>query len=161
MDTLLNEFTAAFDGALDVGTITIRLVAAMILGGFVGLQRERAGKPAGLRTHMLVSLGAALFVIVPAQLGMPADALSRIIQGVAAGVGFIGGGAILKIAAEREIEGLTTAAGIWLTAAIGVVVALGGLSVALVAILAAWIVLGVVGRYEKALVGRDTRGHHS
>ncbi len=85
----------------------------------IGWERERIGKPAGLRTHMLMSLGSARFVLRAAEAGMAIADLSRVIQGLAAGIGFIGGGAILKLPDEHQIDGLTTAAGIWLTAAVG------------------------------------------
>jgi putative Mg2+ transporter-C (MgtC) family protein len=154
MNALYTELFAGFADREEFARVVVRLVAAMLLGGVVGLQRERAGKPAGLRTHMLVAMGAALFVVVPAQVNMSGESLARVVQGVAAGIGFIGGGAILKLSAEREILGLTTAAGLWLTAAIGVAVGLGGLGVAIVAMLAAWIVLGVLGRVERR-IGHD------
>src|SRR5262249_58398759 len=80
---------------------------------------------AGLRTHMLVSVGAALFVLVPQQAGMSTADLSRVIQGVVAGIGFLGAGAILKHGHEGTVQGLTTAAGIWLTAGLGIAAGLG------------------------------------
>ena len=104
--------------------ITLRLLVAALLGGLLGLQRERHGKDAGVRTHMLVALGAALFVLVPQQAGMDEGDLSRVIQGVVAGVGFLCAGTILK-SGDDQVRGLTTAAGIWLTAAIGISAGLG------------------------------------
>lgn len=83
----------------------------MEVGGVPGAERESAGKPAGLRTHRLVSLGAALFVLFPSEAGMTTADLSRVIHGVATGMGFIGAGAILKRMDSEEIQGLTTAAG--------------------------------------------------
>jgi putative Mg2+ transporter-C (MgtC) family protein len=91
--------------------LTLRLLVAALLGGLLGLQRERHGKDAGVRTHMLVALGAALFVLVPQQAGMEANDLSRVIQGVVAGVGFLCAGTILK-SSDDQVRGLTTAAGI-------------------------------------------------
>src|SRR5262249_55934006 len=76
--------------------VVIRLLLAAVLGGVIGWQRQRAGKPAGTRTHMLVSLGAASFIVAGQRAGMDASSISRIIQGLAAGVGFVGGGTILK-----------------------------------------------------------------
>ena len=87
------------------------VLLAALLGGLVGFQREQAGKAAGLRTHMLVALGAAFFVMIPYQAGMPLADLSRVLQGIITGVGFLGAGTILKRPAEEHIEGLTTAAG--------------------------------------------------
>ena len=126
--------------------VLVRVVVAAALGGLLGLERERAGKAAGLRTHMLVALGAALFVIFPAEAGMGPGDLSRVIQGVATGIGFIGAGTILKKAESEEIQGLTTAAGIWLTAAIGMAVGAGRLWLPVVCAVAAWVILFVLSR---------------
>jgi putative Mg2+ transporter-C (MgtC) family protein len=82
-------------------------------------------------------------------MGVPIGEVGRVIQGVATGIGFIGGGAILKLSAEREVRGLTTAAGIWMTAAAGVAVGLGYIAVAALGIGAAWLILSVVGRAER------------
>lgn len=144
MDLLWEELSAGFPGARQLADITIRLVAAVLLGAIVGWERERMGKSAGLRTHMLVSLGTALFVIACANSGMTSDGISRVVQGLTTGIGFIGGGAILKLASEREIHGLTTAAGIWMTAAIGVTVGLGQLGLALLATIITTATLGAI-----------------
>ena len=136
--------------------VVIRLVTAALLGGLLGAERESEGKPAGLRTHMLVGLGSALFVIAPHQAGFAEDDLGRIIQGVAAGIGFIGAGTILKLTDREEIKGLTTAASIWLTAAIGIAAGIGPLWVPLVCAACAWVVLYGVGKIE-ARIRRRTR----
>ena len=125
MDLLLQEVTAGMHNLRDVLSVSLRLFFAAVVGGVIGFERERAGKAAGLRTHMLVSVGTAIFVIAPMQLGFEQDALSRIIQGLVTGIGFLGGGAILKLQNKGDVEGLTTAAGIWLTAGLGVAVGLG------------------------------------
>ena len=127
----------------------VRLIVAMLLGAVVGVQRERIGKPAGLRTHVLVAMGGALFVIAPLEFGMNADGLSRVIQGLVTGIGFLGAGAILKLHEQREIEGLTTAAGIWMTAAIGISAGLGRWGLALVSTILTWITLSIIGRVER------------
>src|SRR5437867_8741440 len=98
-----------------IGRIFLRLLVASVLGGLVGLERQREHKAAGLRTHMLVALGAAMFTLVPLAHGMEMADLSRVIQGVATGVGFLGAGTILKLGEEHKITGLTSAASIWLT----------------------------------------------
>jgi putative Mg2+ transporter-C (MgtC) family protein len=134
--------------------VVVRLLAAAGLGAVAGWQREGVGKPAGLRTHMLVSLGCALFVVVPVELQLAET--SRVLQGVAAGIGFIGAGAILKLQDAREIQGLTTAAGIWMTAALGVAAGLGGLGIALVASILTWIILSVLFRIEQRIAGRES-----
>jgi putative Mg2+ transporter-C (MgtC) family protein len=123
----------------------------MIFGAVIGIQRERAGKPAGLRTHMLVALGAAVFVIASGEFGMNPDSISRVIQGLVTGIGFLGAGAILKLYDKRAVEGLTTAAGIWMTAALGVAVGLGRFGLALVATLLAWMTLSLVRQMEHIL----------
>ncbi len=105
--------------------MALRLLLAAALGGAIGYERERAGKPAGLRTHMLICVGAALFTAVSV-FGFtgPADP-SRIAAGVVTGVGFIGAGAIIFRTAEGYIAGLTTAATIWVVAGIGVAAGAG------------------------------------
>jgi putative Mg2+ transporter-C (MgtC) family protein len=124
--------------------VAVRLLFAAVLGGAIGFEREQKGKPAGLRTHMLVAIGAALFVIV-VQLpnGSPAD-VSRVIQGLVAGIGFLGAGSILNARREEDIKGLTTAASVWLTAAIGVAAGLGRESTALLAAVLALAVLAAI-----------------
>lgn len=149
MNVLWEELAAGFPSAEVMVRITLRLTVAMIFGAVIGIQRERAGKPAGIRTHMLVSSGAAVFVMAGAEFGMNADSVSRVIQGLITGIGFIGAGAILKLYDRREVEGLTTAAGIWMTAALGVAVGLGRFGLALVAALLAWMTLSLVRQFER------------
>lgn len=142
----------------DVGEATrivLRLSVAMLLGGLLGYERERSGKDAGLRTHMLVALGAAIFVLVPLQGGMEVGDLSRVLQGVIAGIGFLGAGAIIKLSGEREIRGLTTAAGIWMTAAIGVAAGMGREATAVVSTLMALFVLAALRRVEARIAARQ------
>jgi putative Mg2+ transporter-C (MgtC) family protein len=131
--------------------IALRMLIAVALGGFVGLEREAAGKAAGLRTHMLVSLGAALSVIVANLIGMSAADISRVIQGLVTGIGFIGGGAILKLTDQHRIKGLTTAAGIWMTASIGITVGAGKLTTAIAATVLTFLVLSVLHLFEERL----------
>src|ERR1700754_4659488 len=95
--------------------ITVRLLAALAVGTAIGLQREITHKTAGLRTHMMVALGTALFVVGAAESGTSPESLGRVIQGIATGIGFLGAGAILKLDEQREVHGMTTAAGIWMT----------------------------------------------
>jgi putative Mg2+ transporter-C (MgtC) family protein len=128
--------------------ITIRLTLAAVLGGVLGMERSHAGKPAGLRTYMLVSLGSAAFVIVPLQAGMRLEDLSRVIQGLVAGIGFIGAGAILKQSSEKRVRGVTTAAGLWLTAAVGMAAGMGRPAAAFLTVLLAYVILAVLGRLE-------------
>jgi|SRR5690606_18197676 putative Mg2+ transporter-C (MgtC) family protein len=113
------------DDVAEITRITTRLLIAALLGGILGYEREQRGKAAGIRTHMLVAIGAALFVLIPQRAGISDAELSRVIQGVIAGIGFLGAGSILKGSDEKDLKGLTTAASIWLTAAIGVATGLG------------------------------------
>ena len=111
-------------------TLSTRLILATLIGGMVGYDRQIKGKAAGLRTHMLVSLGAALFILAPLQAGaITPDAVSRSIQGVATGVGFLGAGEILQHSrtgsGKTRVKGLTSAAAIWVTAALGIMAACG------------------------------------
>jgi putative Mg2+ transporter-C (MgtC) family protein len=141
MDPLWHELTNGFPDRERLLIVLLRVFAAVLLGAVVGIERERAGKPAGLRTHMLVSLGTAIVVIACFDSGMSHDGLSRVIQGIVTGIGFIGAGTILKLNEQREIQGLTTAAGLWMTAAIGVAVGLGILGVALIGTLVTVLIL--------------------
>ena len=146
--TLVSEF-GDIPNAGEVLRIILRLSLAMLLGALLGWERERSGKDAGLRTHMLVALGAALFVLVPAQGGMEIQDMSRVLQGVIQGIGFLCAGAILKSSDERQVRGLTTAAGIWLTAAIGVAAGMGREATAVLSAVFAWLVLAGLGRWER------------
>jgi putative Mg2+ transporter-C (MgtC) family protein len=141
--TVQQEFSDLGDVA-DITRVCVRLGVALALGALLGYERETAGASAGLRTHMLVAMGSALFVLVPLQAGIaPAD-VSRVLQGVTAGIGFLGAGAILKLRGENVIKGLTTAAGVWLTAAVGVAAGLGQEFTAVLSALLAWVVLGLL-----------------
>lgn len=143
MDTLWQELTFGLRDSKQVAHVIIRLVAAALLGAIVGIQRQTTRKPAGLRTHMLVSLATAAFVVSCSGAGTSADGLSRVIQGIVTGIGFIGAGSILKLSEQHEIRGLTTAASVWMTAAIGVTVGLGSLGIALMLTILALLILGL------------------
>ncbi|MGH8092995.1 MAG: MgtC/SapB family protein [Chthoniobacterales bacterium] len=147
MNTFLEELTGGIPDWTQLQRVIIRLVAAMVVGAVVGLQRQRAGKSAGLRTHMLVAMGSALFVLEGERAMMSMSDLSRVIQGLATGIGFIGAGAILKERAEHKIEGLTTASGIWMTAA-AAAAGLGRVGLALLSVVLAWVILAFVGAIE-------------
>ena len=132
-----------------------RIAAAALLGGVLGLEREWKGHWAGLRTHMMVSIGAAVFVI--AGLTVAKDQIfdtTRVIQGVAAGIGFLGAGTILKLGDTQEIKGLTTASSIWLAAALGIVTGLAEYALAAAAALVSLFVLVVLQPVEKFLERR-------
>ncbi|MFC0668986.1 MgtC/SapB family protein [Azotobacter chroococcum] len=135
----------------------LRLLLAAVLGGLLGFEREHHGHAAGVRTHMLVTLGAALFVLIPEQAGAGHDAMSRVIQGIVAGVGFLCAGTILKSRDKAEVTGLTTSAGLWLATAIGVAVGLGHQATAVLGTLLGLFILNVVSwlidRLEKGRNG--------
>jgi len=127
-----------------VTQLVLRLLLATLLGSVLGYQRERQGKEAGLRTHMLVSLGSAFFVLIPLQAGMPLGDLSRVLQGLISGIGFLVAGAILKQQEPQQIHGLTTAAGLWLTASVGVAVGLGRETSAIIGTVLAFMILSLL-----------------
>ena len=146
-DTILTTLASEFADVSDIETgtrITLRLLLAALLAGMLGYERESQGKAAGVRTHMLVALGAALFVVIPEQAGVAEDAMSRVTQGVIAGVGFLCAGTILKGEGNLQVKGLTTAAGLWLTAAIGVAVGVGYETTAALSTLMVLFVLNVM-----------------
>ncbi|MBK1688035.1 MgtC/SapB family protein [Rubrivivax gelatinosus] len=143
--TVSEEFSDAPD-LEQVTRILVRLLLAALVGGVLGYEREHHGHAAGLRTHMLVAMGAALFVMVPDLAGMEVADLSRVIQGVVAGIGFLCAGAIVKTSSAQRVHGLTTAAGIWMTAAIGVACGLGREATAVLAAALALVVLGLLPR---------------
>lgn len=148
--TLQQEFSDIND--LDEGVrIVVRLLVASVLGGLIGYERESKGKAAGLRTHMLVALGAALFVLAPSLSDMQVADVSRVLQGVIAGIGFLGAGAIIKSRGSTDVKGLTTAASIWFTAAVGITAGLGREMLALVSTLFALFILIVLSRTEAHL----------
>ena len=148
MELLWQELTLGLESGRQLAQILIRMVAAILLGFLVGIQREKVGKPAGARTHMLVCLGTAVVVLACAGMGMQYDAQSRVIQGIVTGIGFIGAGSILKLDKEREIQGLTTAAGLWMTAAIGIACGAGTIGIALLAAVFTVILLALAGVIE-------------
>jgi putative Mg2+ transporter-C (MgtC) family protein len=148
MEILWSELTAGLHDVQDAVRVVIRLMAAMLLGAVVGIQRERVGKAAGMRTHILVTVGTALFVIGCTSVDMGLDGLSRVIQGIATGIGFIGTGTILKLSDKMEIHGLTTAAGLFMTSAVGVAVGLGRIGIAILGAVLAWIVLSLFAYIE-------------
>jgi putative Mg2+ transporter-C (MgtC) family protein len=132
--------------------VVIPLGASAVLGGSLGFERELRGRWAGLRTHMLVAIGAAMFVLagVHGSPGSPLD-ITRVIQGITAGIGFIGAGTILKLTDRLEVKGLTTASSIWLAAAIGTAAGIKQYVLAVTGAVVAVVVLAVLGQLEKRL----------
>ncbi|WP_395763927.1 MgtC/SapB family protein [Stutzerimonas balearica] len=158
--TLLGTVAAEFSDLPDlreVARVSTRLLVAAALGGLLGYERELKRKAAGLRTHMLVALGAALFVLVPLQAGVPKEDVSRVMQGIVTGIGFLGAGTILKGSSVEDVKGLTTAAGIWLTAAIGVAAGMGHEATAVLSSLLALAVFRTMPILERHAARRAAR----
>ena len=132
--------------------IAIRLAAATIAGSVIGLNRDLRGKPAGVRTHALVTLGAAMSTLLVVELGssgdVDADAASRVVQGIITGIGFLGAGVILRDAAGH-VSGLTTAATIWVCATLGTLCGLGSWGLLLVSLGLVMLILLAGGPLEQ------------
>lgn len=134
---------------VDIG---VRLGLATLLGAVIGLNRDLHAKPAGLKTHALVSVGAALIVLAGLRTSLPVDptALTRTFQGIITGVGFIGAGVILRPAASEEVKGLTTASTIWVVACLGSACGAGEWPIALLAFVFVLAILVLGGPVERA-----------
>lgn len=154
LDVILEELDGSFTGVPPI-VAAIRLVMAMILGGAVGWEREMRDKPAGLRTHMLVSIAACLFIIVGVQLGsvefgdedrMRIDPL-RLIEATTAGVAFLAAGLIFT--AGGKVRNVTTGASLWLCGAIGLACGAGQVPLAVMATIFVVVVLAVIGSIER------------
>jgi len=144
--------------ALDLTEIALRLAVALAAGAAIGIDREIKKRPAGLQTHALVSIGAALAVLAVVASSPSADAFSRAVQGIVTGIGFVGAGVIMQYERERRVEGLTTAASIWTAAALGM--AAGAGQILLVAAgLAAIILVLVAGGWIEAWMERRGLGN--
>jgi putative Mg2+ transporter-C (MgtC) family protein len=161
LDTIGRTLAKEFSDVSDLEQLTqlvVRMLLAALLGGLLGLEREVRGKSAGIRTHMLVALGSAMFVLVPLQMGMNEEGLSRVIQGLLAGVGFLCAGSILKSADDDQIFGLTTAAGLWMTAAIGVAVGIGREATAVLSTLLTLGILALIGPLRRLRKHSEAEG---
>lgn len=142
-----------------IGEVLVRLTAAFVVGSAVGLERERLDKPAGLRTHCLVSLGSATFILLGFEVGSHLSSRygeagldpTRVLQGVVGGIGFLGAGAIIK--SSGQVTGMTTAASVWIAGALGAAAGLGAYVVAVIATAFTLITLFVVPRIQKLFGG--------
>ena len=152
----------------DLWEASLRMITAVVVGASVGINRELHNRPAGLRTHALVALGASVSVIAGATLSATAehraDVVSRIVQGIVTGVGFLGAGVILRDPSGR-VQGLTTAAAIWVTALFGVACGVGAYREVLIALALVFAVLIAGGpiervfeRYARRSPGDNERG---
>lgn len=149
MEQFWQELTADLPTTSGLLKVAFRLSLAALAGALPGLQRERVHVAAGLRTHMLVSLGAAIFVLAAMDAGATVDATTRVIQGLATGIGFVGAGAILKSAQSQQVHGLTTASSIWLTAGLGTAAGIGRIWLTLFGSLLALVILALLRRLEQ------------
>lgn len=138
--------------------VALRFLLASILGGIIGWPRESSDKPAGLRTHMLVSLGSASFMILASGMlsgqGIPHDPL-RVITGIVTGVGFLGAGSIIQ--ARGEVHGITTAAGIWLVAGIGTMCGAGMHGLAIMATLFGYIIIVPLDAFKERYIHHEDK----
>ncbi len=151
---MFNQFTLAqISTFAPIGWqgLTFRLIIALVIGIIIGLERETKQKSAGLRTNMLVCFASTLLILIPIEIGavqQSLDVLGRVISGIISGVGFIGGGTILR---ESEVKGLTSAATIWMTSALGIAVGCGLWQLGLAGALVTWIILRVFDRWKDYL----------
>jgi putative Mg2+ transporter-C (MgtC) family protein len=136
--------------AMDDLTVLLRIGAALALGAVLGLNRDIRGKPAGVRTHGLVSVGSATVLLVAIQAGAGPEGLTRVLQGLLAGIGFLGAGVIIHHQTQQRVHGLTTAASVWVAAGLGAACGAGLVSLAAIALLAGLIVLVAGGPIERA-----------
>jgi putative Mg2+ transporter-C (MgtC) family protein len=151
----------AMETELPLADMVIRLVAAAVLSSIIGLERELRGRPAGLRTHMLVALGSASFLLVGYEIlfatatGDPSAQIdpTRIVEGVIGGIGFLGAGSIIQ--SRGSVHGITTGAAIWIAGAIGVACATGNLVLAALVTAIALVIVVVMGFFEKKALDTD------
>jgi len=148
METITSELFRGITETEMLVRFLVRILAALIFGALIGLQRASVGKAAGMRTHVLVSTGTCLFVVSAIGGGFGDDAISRIIQGIITGIGFIGAGTIVKGDQESQVQGLTTASGIWMTSGIGVVTGLGMVGLGFIGTIMALVILMLAERFE-------------
>jgi putative Mg2+ transporter-C (MgtC) family protein len=139
----------------DWSNLLLRLCIAIVIGAIIGFERQLKRKPAGLRTHMLVSFGSALFVLVPIELGAAQqnfEAISRVIQGITAGIGFIGAGEIIREShygvRSTDVRGLTSAAAIWVCAALGIAAGCGLWQLGLIGAFLSLLILSLFKKFE-------------
>lgn len=149
-----------------IAEVTVRLLIAMVVGGLIGFDRERQDKPAGLRTHMLVSLGAATFTMLGFEVGAHLSPRTgegfdptRVLQGVVGGIGFLGAGAIIK--SGGHVSGVTTAASVWVAGALGAAAGVGAYVLAGISTLMAFAILVVLGKLERKIPREQTQADGS
>jgi putative Mg2+ transporter-C (MgtC) family protein len=134
---LWEELTAGLTNDDQLLGVFFRLFAAILLGGPIGRPRVSPGKPAGVRTHTLVCLGTAVILLSCSAAALSPEGVSRVIQGIVTGIGFIGAGSILQLSEEHLIHGLTASVRLWTTAAVGIALITAVLTILILAVLAA------------------------
>ena len=154
MNILWEELTAGLTNHDHLLRVSLRLFAAMLLGGLIGLQRVSERKPSGLRTHTLVCLGTTVVLLSFSAAALPSEGASRVIEGIMTGIGFIGAGSILKLSEEHLVHGLTASARIWTTAAVGIAIGLGQIGIALITTALTILILAVLTALERRIEKR-------
>ena len=142
---------------MDTLDLIERIAAAIAVGAIIGIDRDLRHKPAGLRTHSLVCIGSAVLVLAALGSGSGADGVARVIQGLVAGVGFLGAGVIMHHGREHHVQGLSTAASIWMAAGLGAACGLALYRLVFMALLAALFILVAGGPIERAIARRFDR----
>ncbi len=151
MNILWEELTAGLTNHDHLLRVFIRLFAAILLGGLIGLQRIRPTKPSGLRTHTLVCLGTTVILLSCSAAGVSLEGISRVIQGIVIGIGFVGAGSIVKSSEDILLHGLTASVRLWTTASVGIAIGLGQLGIALIAAVLIILVLTVIAVLEQRM----------
>ncbi|HEY4271560.1 MAG TPA: MgtC/SapB family protein [Candidatus Udaeobacter sp.] len=154
MNIFWEELTAGLTNHDQLLRVFIRLFAAILLGGLMGLQRVSARKPSGLRIHTLICLGTTVVLLSCSAAGISLEGASRVIQGIVTGIGFIGAGSILKLSEDHLVSGLTVSTRIWATAAVGIAIGLGHVGIALIVAVLIILVLGVLRALERGIERR-------
>ena len=154
MNILWEELTAGLTNHDHLLRVFVRLFAAILLGGLIGLQRVATRKPSGLRAHSLACVGTTVVLLSCSATGFSLDGTSRAVQGIMIGVGFIGAGSILKLSEDHLVSGLTASTRIWTTAAVGIAIGLGQLGIALITTVLVILVLAVFRVFEQGIERR-------
>ena len=154
MNILWEELTAGLTTHDYLLRVFVRLFAAIVLGGLLGLQRVSARKPSGLRAHTLVCVGTTVVLLSCSAADLSLDATSRALQGIIIGIGFMGAGSILKLSEEHLVAGLTASTRIWTTAAVGIAIGLGQLGIALITTILVILVLAMFRVLERGIQRR-------
>jgi len=148
MNIFWEELTAGLTNHDQMLRVFIRLFAAILLGGLIGLQRTNAKRPAGLRTHTLVCLGTTVVLLSCSGMGL---SLEGAVQGILIGIGFIGAGSILKLSEDHIVAGIQVSVRLWTTAAVGIAIGLGQVGIALITAVLIILVLAVLRALERQI----------